>query len=304
MSTNVLTNTFLTELLEKGHLISTGVKGVYGKGKEMNLLLKNIEDFISGYGRTEDTEIMMFPPIMNQEDIQKAEYLKSFPHLLGNVQSFQGNENDHKQMITTLDKGKDWSKHFSNSGVVMTPAACYPVYSQLAKTKVPLGGRTIEVASFCYRHEPSNEPTRMQSFRMLEFIKVGSSDEVKVWRKEWLEKAQALLDLLQVNYEVVIANDPFFGSGGRLLKINQNHLELKYEITIPINDEEAPTAVISSNYHQDHFAKKHQILTETEDMAHTSCIGFGIERLGLALLKHHGLDTKEWPANLKTLLNL
>ncbi|MGQ7173912.1 hypothetical protein ACUOCP_54835, partial [Escherichia sp. R-CC3] len=72
-------------------------------------------------------------------------------------------------------------------------------------------GRVVEVSSFCYRHEPSDEPTRMQSFKMIEFVKAGTPDDVKTWRQEWLEKAQVVLSNLELNYEVEIANDPFFG---------------------------------------------------------------------------------------------
>lgn len=298
-----LTKSFLDEIIESGHFITTGVKGVYGKGKEMHQILHNLENYISSAGHTNNTEVMMFPPVMNKINIEKTEYLKSFPHLLGTVQAFFGNELDHQEMLNQIKNKGDWTSKFTNTDVVMTPAACYPVYPQLSGV-LPKEGRLIEVASFCFRHEPSDEPTRMQSFKMIEFVKAGTPDKVKDWRKEWLEKAQKILSKLGLEYQVVIANDPFFGSGGRLLKINQNQLELKYEIVIPINDSDKPTAVVSSNYHQDHFAEKHQIITHDQNIAHTSCIGFGLERLALALLKTHGLNIKEWPKSVKEELSL
>ncbi|MFB4338731.1 amino acid--[acyl-carrier-protein] ligase [Bacillus cereus] len=299
----VLTKSLLDEVIEAGHFIPTGVKGVYGKGKDMNQLLINLEKYISDIGRTSDTEIMMFPPVMNKLNIEKTEYLKSFPHLLGSVHAFFGDEENHKQMLDKISNQEDWTTEFKHTDVVMTPAACYPVYPNLSGD-LPENGRVVEVSSFCYRHEPSDEPTRMQSFKMIEFVKAGTPDDVKTWRQEWLEKAQVVLSNLELNYEVEIANDPFFGNGGRLLKINQNQLELKYEIVIPINSFEKPTAVVSSNYHQEHFAKKHQIFTETGEVAHTSCIGFGLERLALALLKTHGLNVSQWPESVKKELDL
>jgi seryl-tRNA synthetase len=37
-------------------------------------------------------------------------------------------------------------------------------------------------------------------------------------------------------------------------------------------------------------------------VAHTACVGFGLERIALALFHHHGLDVKEWPESVhKTL---
>lgn len=299
----VLDQSLLGEIIKAGHFIPTGVKGVFGKGKEMHQLLSNLEQYISDYGRTSDTEVMMFPPVMNKSSIEKMEYLKSFPHLLGTVHAFQSDELTHRNMLDKASNQEDWTAHFTHTDVVMTPAACYPVYPNLSGN-LPVGGRVVEVASFCYRHEPSDEPTRMQSFKMIEFVKAGDSLDVKEWRKEWLDKAQIMLNKLQLNYEVAIANDPFFGSGGRLLKINQNQLELKYEIVIPINGLKNPTAVVSSNYHQEHFAKKHEIYTFDNDIAHTSCIGFGLERLAVALIKQHGLDISSWPNEVREQLNI
>jgi hypothetical protein len=37
-------------------------------------------------------------------------------------------------------------------------------------------------------------------------------------------------------------------------------------------------------------------------MAHTGCVGFGLERLALALFKHHGLDVAGWPASVRGIL--
>ena len=34
-------------------------------------------------------------------------------------------------------------------------------------------------------------------------------------------------------------------------------------------------------------------------VAHTACLGFGEERIVLALLRAHGLDTDDWPADVR-----
>jgi hypothetical protein len=36
--------------------------------------------------------------------------------------------------------------------------------------------------------------------------------------------------------------------------------------------------------------------------AHTACLGFGLERITLALLKTHGLDPAAWPADTRDAL--
>ena len=38
--------------------------------------------------------------------------------------------------------------------------------------------------------------------------------------------------------------------------------------------------------------------------AHSACIGFGLERIALALFKTHGFDPDQWPSSVKNVLGL
>ena len=58
---------------------------------------------------------------------------------------------------------------------------------------------------------------------------------------------------------------------------------------VPITSIESPTACVSFNYHRDLFGRSWGIRTSIGEAAHTACVGFGVERITLALLKHHGL---------------
>ncbi|MNT96216.1 Amino acid--[acyl-carrier-protein] ligase [compost metagenome] len=40
------------------------------------------------------------------------------------------------------------------------------------------------------------------------------------------------------------------------------------------------------------------------EVAHSACMGFGLERIALALFKHHGLDVAKWPASVRQQLQL
>jgi seryl-tRNA synthetase len=98
---------------------------------------------------------------------------------------------------------------------------------------------------------------------------------------------------------VAPANDPFFGRGGRMLAANQREQELKFEIVVPICSTEKPTPIMSFNYHQEHFATTFGIATSDGQTAHTACLGFGMERIVLALLKTHGLEPAVWPSAVR-----
>jgi seryl-tRNA synthetase len=101
----------------------------------------------------------------------------------------------------------------------------------------------------------------------------------------------------------VVANDPFFGRVGRMLAANQRDESLKVELVVHLYDGLGDgTAVVSCNCHLDHFGQNFDIETADGGVAHSACVGFGMERIALALLKHHGLDTAHWPASLREVL--
>ena len=102
--------------------------------------------------------------MLPRRTIERSGYLKSFPHLAGTIFSYGGDERGHTDMLARVEAGEDWSASQTMTDVVLVPAACYPVYPHLAEAgPLPSGGRTIDVASYCFRHEPSDDPARMQS---------------------------------------------------------------------------------------------------------------------------------------------
>ena len=71
---------------------------------------------------------------------------------------------------------------------------------------------------------------------------------------------------------------------------------------MPVISEENPTAVCSFNYHQEHFGEVFGIHTADGKVAHTACLGFGLERVVMALFKTHGFDSTTWPADVRARL--
>jgi seryl-tRNA synthetase len=88
------------------------------------------------------------------------------------------------------------------------------------------------------------------------------------------------------------------------MKATQREQELKYELVVPITSQQKPTAVASSNYHLDHFGLAFDIRTADGDVAHSACVGFGYERMALALFNTHGMDPGLWPQSVKRVLEL
>lgn len=292
---------FLNELFEAGLLIDTGVPGVYGRSAVFEEVIERFDRYITRIGAPDNPTIMRFPPVLNRKHFETSGYLKNMPQLAGTIHSFEGDQKAHVALIQALETGSDWSAQQQMTDVVLTPAGCYPVYPSL-KGVQPREGKLVDVFSYCFRHEPSIDPARMQMFRMREYVRIGQPDDVRNWRSAWLDRGLAMMQALGLDVSIALANDPFFGRTGKLLAASQREQELKYELVVPITSSESPTAVLSFNYHQELFGGLYGIQIDG-NAAHTGCVGFGMERVALALLKTHGLDPNAWPLHVREALS-
>ena len=300
--TNSSANTsFYDALVAQGLIIPTGVLGTYGRSATFEEILTRFNDLVNRHSQDDHAEVLAFPPVVDRKIMEKVHYLHTFPHLCGSVHSFFGSEQDAKQLCECADVGGPWGDMLKQTEVVLSPAACYPVYPSIAGN-LPPDGRLVTVLNWVYRHEPSEEPTRLQSFRMREFIRAGTPEQVVPWRDSWLQRGLDILGSLDLAVVSDVAADPFFGRGGKMRALSQKDQKLKFEILAPVISEHNLTAIASFNYHQDHFASAFGIYTNDGNVAHTACMGFGMERITLALLKTHGLNPQQWPAHVRQLL--
>ncbi len=293
---------FLDQLIASGLLIPTGVDGLYGRNEMFEAVVAGFGGLVTKAGSADGAEVVSFPPTMTREQLETSGYLKNFPRLIGTVHSFCGHDDDHRALLAHLKAGEDWTGGQIATDLVLTPAACYPLYPMMAsRGPLPGDGRTFDICSFCFRREPSRDPARMQNFRQREHVRAGSSEQIAAFRGLWVERASEIMSALRLPFEVVPANDPFFGRVGKLMKAHQLEQGLKLELVIPVANAD-PTACVSFNDHQDNFAKAWDIRLAGGDLARTGCVGFGLERIALALFRHHGLDAGAWPADIRRLL--
>jgi seryl-tRNA synthetase len=303
---------FRDELLAAGLLIDTGENGLYGRSQVFEDVVDRLNVAITHLGADQQPEVLRFPPAMRRTDFEDSEYLKSFPTLAGTIHSFCGSDMGHQRLLRALDdalcesgdaRSDAWMAQQKPTRVVLTPAACYPVYPVIARRgALPADGRTIDVLSYCFRHEPSLDPGRMQMFRQREYVRLGNAEQVMAFRQMWIERGSLLVTLLQLPLDVELANDPFFGRGGKIIADSQRAQALKFELLIPVADPRGKTACLSFNYHMEHFGAIWKIACADGSVAHTGCVGFGMERITLALLRHHGLDVNRWPDDVRALL--
>ncbi len=152
--------------------------------------------------------------------------------------------------------------------------------------------------AYVFRNEPSADPARLQAFHMHEHVRIAEPETVSAWREEWCGRALEFLSSLGLDVQLQPASDPFFGRSGRILASSQLQQELKLEIVASISGPR-PTAIASLNYHQDHFASRFGLETSDGAVAHSACVGFGEERIVLALLRSARPRPGTWPTEVR-----
>jgi seryl-tRNA synthetase len=283
------------DALGKALFFPSSVDGVYARTAAFEDIVTRLADLISRQ-REQGTEVLRFPPVMSRQQLERSGYLKSFPHFLGCVCCLSGSEGEVRGSVERFEAGGEWTDALAATDLVLTPAACYPVYPLAAsRGTVPAEGLLFDVASDCFRREPSRDLDRLQSFRMREYVCIGTPEQIADFRSRWMARAQALAEELGLPYRIDQASDAFFGRGGKLMAMSQLEQALKFELLVPVRSAEEPTACMSFNYHRDHFGTAWNLRNKSGTVMQTGCVAFGMDRLALALFAIHGLETARWP---------
>ena len=293
-----------TELLiDAGLLIPCGLPGLYARTWAFEAVAESLARLITVSGAADGPERLRFPPVIDQSILERNGYFASFPHLAGCVHGFSGSADDHKRLLYKLLSDTPAGDEFVPTGCALTPAACYPVYPLIAaRGAMPQEGVLIDVESYCFRHEPSDDPARMQSFRQREYVRIGPPEQVRRFRDDWLSRGGGVMDALGLSGRIAPAHDPFFGAAGGTLAAGQEADGRKFEMLVPMTSVGMPVACMSFNYHDAHFAAAWGIRSARGELPHSACVGFGIERIVLALFVAHGPDPKGWPAPVRLAL--
>jgi seryl-tRNA synthetase len=187
----------------------------------------------------------------------------------------------------------------THAETVLRPAVCLPVYRELEGTALPAGGLTITTSGKAFRYESSNMEglQRLWDFSMREIVFVGSAQDVESQRPRMIDAVTSLLEDWDLAFRLAAASDPFFATVRGTKALWQRSRALKYEMLVDIGS--SVIAAGSINFAGSLFGNAFRIQTDQGESATTACVGFGLERLVLALFSQHGFEPARWPRAMR-----
>lgn len=183
--------------------------------------------------------------------------------------------------------------------LVENPSTCYHCYAARRGTRLR-GDTAVTAMTKCHRYEAANhaQPGRLLEFSLREVIFLGTPEYVRRMRMETLSLVRELATDWSLYGELVVSNDPFFTADFRNKATHQRRLAMKVEYRAFLPGQTRALAVMSSNLHGPTFSKAFDI-TMNRRPINTGCLGFGLERMALAVLSQHGADQAHWPERLR-----
>lgn len=263
---------------------------------------KKIEEFALNHFDKHDVSEFQVPALYSIEEYDKAGYFDQFPHHMMFETSLENS-------LTTLD---EFSKHgisktklfdkLKKPNNLLRTATCAPLYPMLKDQVIKASDTKIFLVSGkCYRNEGMNikELSRLNEFYMKEFVFIGAADK----NDEYVEKAKEIwgfwIEIFNLNCYMETANDSFFASNYKMLKLFQmiGNSKVEFKLQIPSSGEYISCS--STNNHRTHFTKTYNIKNNVGEYCFSSCFAFGIDRLTFALLSQKGLDVELWDEQTK-----
>lgn len=244
------------------------------------------------------------PDLIPIAEYSRGGYFDTFPHHI----MFASTLRNDIDVIDRFahEKGNDPSlfNEMKPPRAVLRTAACMPLYPLLQNATFTAGkpGRFV-VAGHCFRNEEGNakELERLNEFNMKELVVVGSPDQVTSFIEEGSKIWLRWQKLFGLNMSIATANDSFFASNYRKLKLFQLLGSSKVECRWLVPGSGSYIACSSTNVHRTHFTKTYNIrMADANSFCHSGCLAFGLERLSYALLSQLGLDASAWPATART----
>lgn len=244
-----------------------------------------------------------YPALIDPEVLARAGYLGSFPQSICLVshltEDFDAIEAFRAANTESASLHVPDPHALTHAHAALRPAVCLPVYRALEGTSLPAGGLVVTTAGKAFRYESGNMEglKRLWDFSMREIVFAGSAGFVEEQRARVIDAVTALMRRWDLACRLVSASDPFFATVRGSKTLWQRSRGLKHEMLVDVGT--GPLAAGSINVAGTLFGDTFRISTHDGKVATTACVGFGLERLVLALFSQHGFEPARWPPTIR-----
>jgi seryl-tRNA synthetase len=244
-----------------------------------------------------------YPALIDPDVLARTGYLGSFPqsiclvsHLTEDfdaIEAFRA-ANTQSDSLQVPDPGA-----LTHSHAALRPAVCLPVYRALEGISLPAEGLVVTTEGKAFRYESGNMEglKRLWDFSMREIVFAGSARFVEEQRARVIDAVTELMRRWDLAFRLVSASDPFFATVRGSKALWQRSRGLKHEMVVDVGT--GLVAAGSINVAGTLFGDAFRISTHDGEVATTACVGFGLERLVLALFSQHGFEPARWPPPIR-----
>ncbi|WP_461209671.1 class-II aminoacyl-tRNA synthetase family protein [Desulfocurvus sp. DL9XJH121] len=278
--------------------------GLFIWREPVSVLLRFLDDmvlrrFARFFGASEE----IYPNCIPVDGLGRANHFSSFPEHLHFLAHLPQDLEILDEFAENAKGVTSWNKVDipapAQARLVNNPSTCYHCYAARENTTLE-ANTALTVITKCHRFEAANhkEYGRLLEFSMREVVFLGEPDYIRDCRAKTLDLVQALAEDWTLYGELTASNDPFFTNDYKAKSAQQHRLAMKMEYRMLIPGKDKRLAIMSSNLHGPTFSKAFNI-TMGGRLINTGCLGFGLERLALAILAQHGMDPAAWPRGLR-----
>src|SRR5262249_43552426 len=213
-----------------------------------------------------------FPAVLPASELDRLDYFRSFPHLATFPVVLDDSPENLRRLASGGAVGEDGAIPLPSLAPVrevLTPAACYHFYVELAGSRLDRPRYLTTVAS-CFRREKFYRPLfRQWNFTMREVVCLGTKEEVADFLASFRDGLTAYFAAAELPIEWQGATDSFFDASSNPKFVAQLVDPTKTEMVFG-----GELAIGSINSHRSYFGETFGI-ERGGAAAYSGCVAFG-----------------------------
>jgi seryl-tRNA synthetase len=248
----------------------------------------------------------LYPPALEVETLLRAGYFDILAQHAYFVTPLKTSLDSLKAARTGDVARVSGTDHLQAPNWVLSPTVCHHCFEARKDSDMQLP-LTITAINQCSRYEvhDTHGMRRLRMYWMRECVLFDEEESAVV---SFLDKLMSIttgaLQRWGISHQVVTANDPFFSNSATSKRAFQTRFALKRELKLPIPG--GSLACASFNNHQRSLVESFNIQNEdaTGKRVTSGCVAWGLDRLIFALFSQLGVNVNDWPAQMRSELEL